>query len=63
MKGADLAFVQIVPENYDGTGPIDVNYDETKELSLARYQTATEGFLTMYGSKLVRLSHQVIILS
>lgn len=60
MKGADLAFIQVVPADEDGTGQIRVDYDETREMSLARYQTANEGFLTIYGNKIVRHSHQVI---
>jgi hypothetical protein len=60
MKGADLAFIQVIPEGEDGTGEIRVDYDETREMSLARYQTANEGMLTIYGNKIVRLSHQVI---
>ena len=61
LKGSDLAFVQVVKDNDNGTGTVTVDYDEFKEIHLARYQTPMEAMLSIWGHKLVRMSHQVKI--
>uniref|UniRef100_A0A183CF04 OTU domain-containing protein n=1 Tax=Globodera pallida TaxID=36090 RepID=A0A183CF04_GLOPA len=60
MKGCQLAFVQIVNDNASTTaGNVVVNYDEFRQIRMARYQTPNEALLSIWGNKIVRKSHQV----
>uniref|UniRef100_A0A183BLD2 ATP-dependent DNA helicase n=1 Tax=Globodera pallida TaxID=36090 RepID=A0A183BLD2_GLOPA len=60
MKGCQLAFVQIVNEAAATTaGTVVVNYDEFRQIRMARYQTPNEALLSIWGNKIVRKSHQV----
>uniref|UniRef100_A0A914H992 Helitron helicase-like domain-containing protein n=1 Tax=Globodera rostochiensis TaxID=31243 RepID=A0A914H992_GLORO len=60
MKGCQLAFVQIVNDNAATTaGNVVVNYDEFRQIRMARYQTPNEALLSIWGNKIVRKSHQV----
>uniref|UniRef100_A0A183CJY4 ATP-dependent DNA helicase n=1 Tax=Globodera pallida TaxID=36090 RepID=A0A183CJY4_GLOPA len=60
MKGCQLAFVQIVNDTAATTaGNVVVNYDEFRQIRMARYQTPNEALLSIWGNKLVRKSHQV----
>uniref|UniRef100_A0A183BU62 ATP-dependent DNA helicase n=1 Tax=Globodera pallida TaxID=36090 RepID=A0A183BU62_GLOPA len=60
MKGCQLAFVQIVNDTAATTaGNIVVNYDEFRQIRMARYQTPNEALLSIWGNKIVRKSHQV----
>uniref|UniRef100_A0A183C069 ATP-dependent DNA helicase n=1 Tax=Globodera pallida TaxID=36090 RepID=A0A183C069_GLOPA len=60
MKGCQLAFVQIVPDTAATTaGTVVVNYDEFRQIRMARYQTPNEALLSIWGNKIVRKSHQV----
>uniref|UniRef100_A0A183C4Y9 ATP-dependent DNA helicase n=1 Tax=Globodera pallida TaxID=36090 RepID=A0A183C4Y9_GLOPA len=60
MKGCQLAFVQIVNDTTATTaGTVVVNYDEFRQIRMARYQTPNEALLSIWGNKIVRKSHQV----
>uniref|UniRef100_A0A183C4Z0 ATP-dependent DNA helicase n=1 Tax=Globodera pallida TaxID=36090 RepID=A0A183C4Z0_GLOPA len=60
MKGCQLAFVQIVNDTAATTaGNVIVNYDEFRQIRMARYQTPNEALLSIWGNKIVRKSHQV----
>uniref|UniRef100_A0A183CCM3 ATP-dependent DNA helicase n=1 Tax=Globodera pallida TaxID=36090 RepID=A0A183CCM3_GLOPA len=60
MKGCQLAFVQIVNDTAATTaGNIVVNYDEFRQIRMARYQTPNEALLSIWGNRIVRKSHQV----
>lgn len=69
MKGCDLAFVQVEPEqpgaNNTGNTPnhspgaVVMDYDEFRQIRLARYQTPNEALLSIWGNKLAAKSHQV----
>uniref|UniRef100_A0A914H8H6 ATP-dependent DNA helicase n=1 Tax=Globodera rostochiensis TaxID=31243 RepID=A0A914H8H6_GLORO len=60
MKGCQLAFVQIVNDTAMTTaGNVVVNYDEFRQIRMARYQTPNEAVLSIWGNKIVRKSHQV----
>uniref|UniRef100_A0A183BU64 ATP-dependent DNA helicase n=1 Tax=Globodera pallida TaxID=36090 RepID=A0A183BU64_GLOPA len=60
MKGCQLAFVQIVSDTTATTaGTVVVNYDEFRQIRMARYQTPNEALLSIWGNKIVRKSHQV----
>uniref|UniRef100_A0A914HAT8 ATP-dependent DNA helicase n=1 Tax=Globodera rostochiensis TaxID=31243 RepID=A0A914HAT8_GLORO len=60
MKGCQLAFVQIVNDTAMTTaGNVVVNYDEFRQIRMARYQTPNEALLSIWGNKIVRKSHQV----
>uniref|UniRef100_A0A183CD57 ATP-dependent DNA helicase n=1 Tax=Globodera pallida TaxID=36090 RepID=A0A183CD57_GLOPA len=60
MKGCQLAFVQIVNDAAATTaGTVVVNYDEFRQIRMARYQTPNEALLSIWGNKIVRKSHQV----
>lgn len=56
MKGADMAFVGVRSK----TGDVDEwGYDEFEQMRLARYITAIEAFLAIWGEPLVGRSHEV----
>uniref|UniRef100_A0A183C0L1 ATP-dependent DNA helicase n=1 Tax=Globodera pallida TaxID=36090 RepID=A0A183C0L1_GLOPA len=60
MKGCQLAFVQIINDTAATTaGNIVVNYDEFRQIRMARYQTPNEALLSIWGNRIVRKSHQV----
>ena len=59
MKGTDLAFVAIRPED-SAADPALLDYDEFKQIQMARYQTANEAILGILGTKHVRKSHLVL---
>uniref|UniRef100_A0A183CC21 ATP-dependent DNA helicase n=1 Tax=Globodera pallida TaxID=36090 RepID=A0A183CC21_GLOPA len=60
MKGCQLAFVQIVNDTAATTaGTVVINYDEFRQIRMARYQTPNEALLSIWGNKIVRKSHQV----
>jgi hypothetical protein len=59
MKGADMAFVQMSSGRDDNTGNIVVDFDEFREMKMARFQTPNEAHLTLYGNPLVKMSHTV----
>jgi hypothetical protein len=54
-KGCDMAFVSVGTD-----GPVDVfNYDEFRQIHMARFQTASEALMSIWGHKIVRMTHQV----
>uniref|UniRef100_A0A183CMG6 ATP-dependent DNA helicase n=1 Tax=Globodera pallida TaxID=36090 RepID=A0A183CMG6_GLOPA len=60
MKGCQMAFVQIVNDSAAPTAAnVLVNYDEFRQIRMARYQTPNEALLSIWGNKIVRKSHQV----
>ena len=54
LKGLDYAFVEVLQER----GPV-VNFDEFRLLRLARYITAQEAFMALWGYPLVHTKTKV----
>lgn len=54
MKGADLGFVRIATE-----GGTTVNFDEFQQIKLARFVTAHEAFMAIWGEPIVWSSKTV----